>query len=160
GVFKLGQLELGVGEQLFGTRFDGDRVYVVTFLTRTGIDPLWIVDLSDASRPRITGELEVPGFSTYLHPLGDRLVAIRPETNSTTVSLFDVADATKPDLLSRVSLGERFSWSEANFNEKAFNVLPDAGLILVPFSGSSADNYIQAVQLVDLKRDALQARGV
>src|SRR6266511_3740243 len=160
GVVKLGELELGVGEQLFGTRFDGERAYVVTFFTRTGIDPLWIVDLSDAAHPRITGELVVPGFSTYLQPLGDRLVAIGTETNRTTVSLFDVADATRPALLSRVSLGDRFSWSEANFDEKAFNVMPDAGLILVPFSGSSADHYIQAVQLVDLKRDWLQARGV
>ena len=38
------------------------------------IDLLWIVDLSDPREPVIKGELEVPGWSTYIQPLGDRLL--------------------------------------------------------------------------------------
>jgi hypothetical protein len=160
GVIKLGELGLAVGERLHATRFDGRRVYIVTFGERIRIDPFWIVDLSDASRPRITGELEVPGFSTFLHSMGDRVVAVGVETNQVAVSLFDVANPAQPGLLSRVLVGEGFSWTEANFDEKAFNVLEEAGLILLPFSSSGSNGYVQAVQLVDLNRDVLRARGV
>ena len=155
GVAKLGEVELGHGEQLFATRFDGPRLYVVTYLR---IDPLWVADLSDPTRPRIAGELLVPGWSTYLHPLGDRLVTMGIDDvdgRRASVSLFDVHDAAAPRLLSRVSLGDNYSWSEANQNEKAFKVLTDQGLILVPFEGAGGSQ----VQLIDLRADSLQARG-
>jgi hypothetical protein len=160
GVVKLGELAFARGERLFASRFDGDKAYIVTFGTRILIDPLWVLDLSNPAQPRITAELVVPGFSTFLFPLGNRLVAIGVETNQASVSLFDVADPARPALLSRVLLGQRFSWSEAVSNEKAFQLLPEAGLILVPFSGSSSDGYVQAVQLVQLTSDSLRARGV
>ncbi|MDB6038134.1 MAG: hypothetical protein JWM99_1975 [Verrucomicrobiales bacterium] len=155
----LGSLELGKGEQLHATQFDGDRVYIVTFFRK---DPLWIVDLADPARPHITGELQVPGWSTYIKPLGDRLVSIGVDpTNDwrVTVSLFNVADAAAPSLLSRVALGENYSWSEANYDEKAFNVLPDDGLILLPYAGYLTNGYTQRMQLVDFNRDALKVRG-
>ena len=73
----------------------------------------------------------MPGWSTYIEPLGDRLVTIGVnDTNDwrVAVSLFDVQDAAKPALLGKVPLGVDNSWSEATFDEKAFSVLPDAGL--------------------------------
>ncbi len=157
GVLKLGELELGQGERLFATRFDGDRVYVVTFRV---IDPLWIVDLDDPANPRIAGHLEVPGYSTYIEPLGDRLVAVGVETSRVAVSLFDVADAAEPALLSMVLFGENYSWSEANWDEKAFTVLPGPGLILVPYNGVTTNGYASRVQLIDLNPDNLVKRGV
>ncbi len=159
GPVKLGELELGGGERLFGTRFDGLRAYVVTY-RRT--DPLWVVDLADPERPQIAGELHVPGWSSYLHPLGDRLVTMGvDDTNGVraAVSLFDVRDPRAPGLLSRVSFGEGYSWSEANSNEKALSILPDQGLILVPYQGWQSNRYVSAVQIVDLKDDRLAARG-
>ncbi len=157
---KLGRLELAAGDQLHATRFDGDRVYVVTFLR---IDPLWVVDLKDPANPKIAGELSVPGWSTYIRPLGDRLVTVGIDngTNSwrVAVSLFDVHDPAKPALLSKVPLGENYSWSEANNDEKAFNVLPEAGLILVPYQGYTTNGYASRVQLIDLANDSLAARG-
>lgn len=155
---KLAELQLADGEQLHATRFDGDRVYVVTFFR---VDPLWVVDLSDPTRPVVTGELHVPGWSTYIQPLGDRLVTIGiDDTNGwrVAVSLFDVADPAKPDLLSKVPLGQNSSWSEANSDEKAFGVLPDAGLILVPYSSYSTTQE-EGVQLIDFNRDTLTKRG-
>jgi len=155
GVVKLGEVELGHGERLFATRFDGPRVYVVTYRQ---VDPLWVVDLSDPAHPRIAGELQVPGWSTYLHPLGDRLVTMGIDDvngRRASVSLFDVHDTAAPRLLSRVSLGDDYSWSEANQNEKAFKVLTDQALILVPFEGAGGPQ----VQLIDLHADSLQARG-
>lgn len=157
---RLASIELAPNEQLHATRFDGNRVYVVTFFR---IDPLWIIDLTDPARPQILSELEVPGWSTYIHPMGDRLVAVGIETTNgwrTTISLFDVADPAKPALLDREFLGEGYSWSEANNDEKAFNVLEGAGLILVPYSGNVNNGYVNQVQLIDLARDSLTKRGV
>ncbi len=156
---KLGQLELARGEQLHASRFDGDRVYVVTFFR---IDPLWVVDLSDASNPRVVGELHVPGWSTFIQPLGDQLVTIGiDDTNSwkVAVSLFDVRDPARPALLDKVPLGENTSWSEANYDEKAFSILPDAGLLLVPYQGYSSNGYASRVQLIDFNATTLKARG-
>lgn len=157
GIMKLGELELGRGEQLHATRFDGDKVYVVTFFR---VDPLWIVDISDPARPRIAGELEVPGWSTYIHPMGDRLLSIGVETNRVAVSLFDVAEPAKPALLNRVLLGNNYSWSEANYDEKAFTVLEDEGLVLVPYSGDTTNGWAARVQLIDLTTSNLVARGM
>ncbi|MBK9138787.1 MAG: beta-propeller domain-containing protein [Verrucomicrobia bacterium] len=157
---KLGEIRVGKGEALFATRFDGDRAYIVTF---ERIDPLWIVDLRDPAHPTLHGELEIPGWSTYIQPLGDRLVTVGVggmNNWQVEVSLFDVADPARPALLSKVPLGENYSWSEANYDEKAFTVLPDAGLILVPYQGYSEKGYASRVQLIDLEANALRARGV
>jgi hypothetical protein len=154
---KLGEVEVGHRERLFATRFDGARAYIVTFLQ---IDPLWIVDLSDPMHPTVSGELEVPGWSTYIHPLGDRLVAVGIDGNRTTVSLFEVSDPGAPALLSRVSLGDSYSYSEANNDEKAFTVLEDAGLILLPVQSSGGTGNRSWVQLIDLGTNSLTVRGV
>jgi hypothetical protein len=157
---RLAALEVGHGEGVYATRFDGDRVYLVTFLR---IDPLWVVDLSDPTRPRLLGELQVPGWSTFIQPLGDRLVTIGIDNANAwrvAISLFDVHDPARPALLARVPLGDQGSYSEATWDEKAFAVLPEAGLILVPYQGWSTNGYASRVQLIDLQRDALAARGV
>lgn len=157
---ELGKIEVGKGESLFATRFDNSRVYIVTYQR---VDPLWIVDLSDPGRPQLSGELHVPGWSTYIHPLGDRLVTIGIDDQSSwkvAVSLFDVRDPAKPGLLDKIVLGESGSWSEANWDEKAFAVLPSAGLILVPYGEWTAQGSAMQVQLIDLGENALTKRGV
>jgi hypothetical protein len=159
-ITKLGELQLGINEQLHATRFDGDRVYVVTFHVQFRLDPLWVVDLSDPAHPSIKGQLEVPGWSTYLHPMGDRLLALGIETNSTTVSLFDVANPEQPALLKRVQVGSGWSWTEANWDEHAFGVFPEARLVLVPFQSWTSTGSVRQVQLVDLLPDSLAVRGV
>jgi hypothetical protein len=159
---RLAELTLVNNQSVFGTRFVGDRVYVVTFLR---VDPLWIVDLSNPAQPRIQGRLEVPGWSNYLHPLGDQLLAVGVEGGRAALSLFDVKDAAKPSLLSKVLLGEGWSWTEAGHDEKALAVLPEAGLVLMPWSGqrkAQFDGWFSGMQLVDYdaKAGTLQARGV
>jgi len=57
---------LGQGERIFGVRFMGARGYVVTFRQ---IDPLYTLDLSDPTAPKVAGELKLPGYSAYLHPV-------------------------------------------------------------------------------------------
>ena len=158
---RLGELSLAKGERLFATRFDANRVYIVTY---ERIDPLWIVDLSDPRKPEIKGELEVPGWSTYIQPLGDRLVSIGVDDTDNkrrvAVSLFDVSDVTNPKLFDKVTMGDSWSWSEAQYDEKAFTVLPHAGLILVPYQGHEAGGYAKKVQIIDLGQKTLKKRGV
>jgi hypothetical protein len=157
GIVELGKLEWAPGERLHATRFDGNRVYVATFFQ---IDPLWVLDLSDPTMPQVAGKVAVPGWSTFIEPLGNRLVALGIETNHVSVSLFDVSDPTAPVQLSRVRLGSNYSWSEANYDEEAFTVLPDAGLILVPFSSDTTNGYASALQLIDYSPASLTARGL
>lgn len=127
-------------ETLYATRFDGTKVYVVTFRQ---IDPLFVVELDDPANPVVTGELKVPGWSTYLLPRGDQLLAVGIEEGRATISIFGVADPAVPTLVSRVFLGGQGNWSstEANYDEKAVEYLPEAGLLLLPFqkSGFASD---------------------
>ncbi len=158
---RLGKLELARGDRLFGTRFDGQRAYVVTFFR---VDPLFVVDLSDPAAPRVAGHLEIPGWSTYLRPLGgDRLLTLGIDNTQgwrVAVQLFDVSDPAKPSLLAKVPLGENASWSEATSDEKAFGVDEAAGLLLLPVSNWSGSTSSTGVQLIDLGRDSLTLRGL
>ncbi|MSU31443.1 MAG: hypothetical protein EXS25_02050 [Pedosphaera sp.] len=155
--YRLATLNLVTNESVFATRFDAGRAYVVTFRR---VDPLWIVDLSDPKKPTVRGELSVPGWSTYIEPFGDRLLAMGVELGRAAISLFDVADPAAPALLSKVFLGEGWSWSEANIDEKAFRVFPDSNLALLPWFGRLGTNdWFQGIQLLDFTRDSLQLRG-
>jgi len=167
----LGRLVLAEGETLRATRFDAGRVYIVTFQQLTvPWDPLHVVDLSDPANPTLSGAVDMPGFSTYIEPLGDRLVSIGLIDWKPAVSLYDVSDPAAPKVLQQLTLGGKndgWSSSEAVWNEKAFKVLADKNLILLPISGidlSGTDQWggewFSRVQLVDLHRDSLAARGV
>lgn len=126
-------------EQLYGTRFAGDRLYAVTFL---GIDPLYVVDLAKADDPRIAGALVLPGFSEYLHPLaGNLLLGFGKQTLPATgpgdgrfawyqglkLSLFDVADPAQPRVLQEVEIGRRGSESPLLYDHHALSELAPVG---------------------------------
>lgn len=102
---------LGVDEEIFAVRFSGNVGYVVTFRQT---DPLYSLDLSDPTMPKALGELKIPGFSRYLHPLGDHLLLgvgrdADPETGRVRglqASLFDVSEPTSPVQLDVLMLGD------------------------------------------------------
>lgn len=119
------------GERIYAVRYDGDRGYLVTFRQT---DPLYTLDLSDPAAPRVAGELEVPGFSTYLHPVGDGyLLAIgqNTEMGGGDLSLYDVRDPEAPALVDREWLGEG-SWSEAMYEPKAFTYFDPLKQLALP----------------------------
>lgn len=156
-VTALGDLFIIKDESLQAVRFDGLKAYVVTFERR---DPLWVVDLADPARPAISGYLEAPGYSTYLESDGARLVAVGfndVDDWRACVMLYDVADPAAPRELDRYVLGEQYSSSEANYDEKAFKVLADAKLILVPYDDWSRNGYRNLLQMVDYSGDNLTA---
>lgn len=145
----LGRLELteANGESLYATRFAGNKAYVVTFMQT---DPLWVVDLANPYNPMVAGHVEVPGWSSYLQPMGDLLFSIGMESGRVAASLFDVANPASPQLLRRINLGDLGSFSEAVWNDKALKVLPDAGLAMIPLSADYWSSGKSGVQLIDI----------
>jgi uncharacterized secreted protein with C-terminal beta-propeller domain len=131
-------LGLARDERIYSARFEGPRGFLVTFRQ---VDPLFTLDLSDARQPRVAGELKVPGFSTYLHPLDrDNLLTIgRAATDTGRVQglqlqIFDVSRFENPLLKFQYLLGSRSSSSDAQYDHKAFNYFPSRSLLSIPFS--------------------------
>jgi uncharacterized secreted protein with C-terminal beta-propeller domain len=121
------------GESVFAVRFDEDKGYLVTF---EQIDPLITLDLSDARNPVVAGELEVPGFSTYLHPIeGDMILAVGTDTDSWGVklSLFDISDFAQPVLLYDHLAGTG-SYTEAEYNHHAFTWFEQEKMLAIPIT--------------------------
>jgi uncharacterized secreted protein with C-terminal beta-propeller domain len=124
-------------EFLHSTRFVADRLYAVTFKK---VDPLYVIDVSDASDPRIAGALEIPGFSDYLHPLANGLLLgfgkdTRPSDTSAGdggqfawyqglhLTLFDVSNPNAPRQMQRILMGKRGSDSPLLYTHHAFSAL-------------------------------------
>src|SRR5262249_19757989 len=127
---------LGQGEQIYSVRFVDDTGYVVTFRQ---VDPLYTIDLSTPTAPKVVGQLELEGYSAYLHPVGDGLllgvvVDVATDTNEPSgaqVELFDVSDAAHPKLLSKSSLGAGSS-TQATYDHHAFLYWAPTGLAVLP----------------------------
>lgn len=123
---------LAPGEKVYSARFMGEKAYVVTFKQ---VDPLFVIDVANPKKPTVLGELKIPGFSNYLHPLDDtHLIGIGYDTEQrydeyskrnftvTTnmkMSLFDVSDFKNPKEQSTVKIGGKGSYSEVQYNPKA-----------------------------------------
>lgn len=143
---------LGKGERIYAVRYIEDSAYIVTFRR---IDPLYIVDLSDVYNLRVTGELKIPGYSAYLHPIGNgRLIGVgRDATNrgvvtGAKVSLFDVSDVKKPKELSTWTL--RGSYTGAEWEHKAFLWWAPERVAVLPVavsSGRATERFTGAVVL-------------
>ncbi|HEU4780482.1 MAG TPA: beta-propeller domain-containing protein [Steroidobacteraceae bacterium] len=115
--------ELGKpNEGLFAVRFAGDRAYAVTFRQ---VDPLYVLDLANPADPRIAGQLEIPGFSTFLHPVTQNLLlGLGSEAGRAKLELFDVSVLEQPQSRGSVELGGWHSSSEAMYDRHAFTYLP------------------------------------
>lgn len=131
--------EFADGEQIRSCRYVGKFAYIVTFRQT---DPLFVIDLTDAKSPKIVGELTLPGFSSYLHPLGEgTLIGIGEDgtedgTNGNMkVSLFSVADPKAPKEISNIKVGKNGSYVCSNISSsyKSFVSLPN-GEFAVPFT--------------------------
>jgi hypothetical protein len=125
---------LGRGQRVYAVRFVGDVGYVVTFRQ---IDPLYTIDLSVPRRPVVRGALELRGYSSYLHPLGDGLLlGIGQDatkdgaTVGTLASLFDVSDPERPVRLDSLTLAR--SHSQAEVDPHAFLWWPSTSLAVLP----------------------------
>ena len=130
--------ELGVGEEIKSVRWFDDLAIVVTFRQT---DPLYAVDLTDPSSPELMGELKIPGFSEYLHPLGGwRMIGVGQDADATSgmtrgaqAALFDVHDLTDPRRLD-VTTYTPGSRAHAGVDPRQFTWLPDSRTALTVIS--------------------------
>ncbi|MDP6865007.1 MAG: beta-propeller domain-containing protein [Candidatus Poseidoniaceae archaeon] len=159
---EIGRVDgIAQNETIWSARFVEDRAYLVTF---RNMDPLWTIDLSDVTNPRVMGELEVPGVSTYIHPLSsDAILTIGlgpadEETGTgldwshTRLSLFDVSNFSNPQAGAILSLtpvndpdeGWTWAWSEATYEHKAFQFWAPKGMLAVPVNTYRYDYWYDA----------------
>jgi beta propeller domain-containing protein len=139
------------GERIFSTRFLGTRGFVVTFRQ---VDPLFTFDLSVPQDPRLVGEVEIPGVSTYLHPLDEaHLLTIGYDGDQNRLNgqfalqIFDVQNLAEPRLIHKfVPKFEApgFAWTSATHDHLAFNYFPEGGTLTVPvqyYASSLGDDF-------------------
>ncbi|MBU0484123.1 MAG: beta-propeller domain-containing protein [Proteobacteria bacterium] len=126
------------GEQLYAARFLGEKLYLVTFRVT---DPLYAIDLSDPNDPVIIGELSIPGYSDYLHPISDNLLlgigkdAVADGNagdgrgawyQGVKLTLFDISEADNPTELQSLTFGKRGSDCTVLYDHHGFSSLqPD-----------------------------------
>ncbi|QED47885.1 beta-propeller domain-containing protein [Cytobacillus dafuensis] len=131
---QVGELEdLARGERIYSARFMNDRIYIVTFKQT---DPLFVIDGSNPQKPKVIGELKIPGFSNYLHPYDEnhvigfghdtKVLTGKGEgnqpiilTNGVKISLFDVSDMANPKEKFTEIIGGRGTYSPLNYDHKA-----------------------------------------
>lgn len=144
------------GEKMYSSRFIGDKVYFVTYKT---IDPLFVMDLSNETKPKVLGKLKIPGYSTYLHPYDENhIIGIGMETKEiinrnsngkvipTTakvvgmkMALFDVSNVNSPVQISSVVIGDSRTTSAILTNPKALLFSKEKSLIAIPVNNYSQD---------------------
>lgn len=125
---------MGKGERIRAVRWFDDLAAVVTFRQT---DPLYLVDLSVPTKPKVRGELKVPGYSAYLHPVGDdHILGVGQDADSTgrttglQVSSFDVSNTAKPSRTDKVGLGQ--GYTDVEHDSRAFTYLPNRRLAILP----------------------------
>ncbi len=161
----VGSLEgIAPDEKIYSVRFMGAKGYMVTFKY---VDPLFVMDLSDPTNPRILGKLKIPGYSDYLHPIDEtHLLGIGKDVNELEdaekvhsqgavyytaikgikVAIFDVSDVENPVEMSKFIIGDRGTDSEALTNHKAILFDKEKELLVFPVTivdnkTGSADYY-------------------
>ena len=131
GMDVVGRVEnLGKGERIYAVRFIRDAGYVVTFKQT---DPFYVLDLSRPAKPQLKGELKIPGYSSYLHPLTDTMIlGVGKEDQQVKLSLFDVSDPTDPVEADKYSLDEY--WTDVENTHHAFLQDPKFETFFIPGS--------------------------
>lgn len=154
----IGKLEdLAFDEQIKSVRFMGDTGYVVTF---RNTDPLFTLDLSDPTAPKILGEVKLPGYSAYLHPIGDGyMVGIgydgdeeNVKWGTVKVSVFDVRDLLNPKETDTFVIKD--AETDVNGNPKAFISSKSMGFIGIPvrhYESNPDYEYVLSYKIIKIE---------
>jgi uncharacterized secreted protein with C-terminal beta-propeller domain len=118
------------GQRIYSVRYVGDTAYVVTFRQ---IDPFHVIDLSDPANPEELGQVKLPGFSRYLHPMGnDTVLGIGQEDGRVKATLFDVSTPSEPKVKDSKIVDD--SWSAISESHHAFLLDRKHGVFFLPGS--------------------------
>ena len=146
--------ELGENEQIKSVRWFDDLAIVVTFRQT---DPFYAVDLTDPASPTLLGELKIPGYSEYLHPLGGwRMIGLGQDADAAGMvqgaqaALFDVHDVTDPRRLDVVTY-PKGSTALAGQDPRQFTWLPDrrTALTVVSEGYDGTTGYVSVLEVED-----------
>ncbi len=147
-------------EDIYAVRYFGDKAYVVTFLNR---DPMYVIDLSDNTNPVIDGELDMIGYSSYLHPISENLVlgigqnidpnrftgTPKPEDEvieGAKIALFDVS--SEPRLLQEFVFENGYTPAEYNYHALTYLKQSDEKhLFALPIEGWSTTKDDQGADI-------------
>ena len=159
---KVGEVDgLGKDQRIYSVRFIGPVGYVVTFQQ---MDPLYTLDLRDPTAPRVAGELELTGYSAYLHPAGDgRLIGIGQEATThgrptgLQVSLFDVSDPAHPRRQARLVQPDNASGAETD--PHAFLYWPKSGLAVLPVNDWSGGQQSPGALVLHISDSGIVVKG-
>lgn len=153
---------MGRGERIYSVRFIADRGYVVTFRQ---VDPLYVVDLSNPARMKVLGELKIPGYSAYLHPISsDLLAGVGADATSAgritgaKVSLFDVSDPANPTELDNWVLAD--AQSSVEWDHRAFLWWEPQKALVVPVQSWNNPDRNGALVLDVDRDDGISLRGM
>jgi inhibitor of cysteine peptidase len=165
--------ELAKGEKIYSVRFMQNRAYMVTFKQ---MDPLFVIDLSSPTEPKVLGELKIPGYSDYLHPYDENtLIGIGKDTTvnewggvrtgGLKISLFDVSDVKNPEEVDNFTIGESGSDSLALHDHKAVLFSKDKNLLAIPvrIREGNGDYYsrlsFNGAAVFDISKDKIALKG-
>ncbi|MBT6690739.1 hypothetical protein HOB10_00180 [Candidatus Parcubacteria bacterium] len=143
-------IDMGLTEKIYSARFVQDKGYLVTF-RRT--DPFYVLDLSDPKNPKKTGELKIPGYSSYLHPITkDKILGIGKEGGNVKISYFDVSDPSDPKEIDKYTLSDYSS--DVLYDHHAFLLDTKHEIFFMPggkggYVFSYEDDKIKMVKAID-----------
>lgn len=160
-ITRIARLPLTTNRRALGVRFDGPRGYAaMQYLEK----PFFVLDVSDPAAPEITAKLESPGRSAHFVPVGDKVIGVgytgggRP-----TVTLYDVSDISEPRVQDVAAIGREWDdiESEVFVDHRALKVLPEAELILLPFSRFDYETItnLDRLKLITWRGSELIERG-
>ena len=131
----VGELTLNnteIRETIQSARFIGDKTYIVTFEQK---DPFFVLDMSNPAAPRVAGKLEIPGYSSYLHPYDENhIIGLGMENSTLKLSLFDVTNVNAPTEIAKYTVQGDYSYSDALYEPKAFLFDKAKQLLVIPVS--------------------------
>lgn len=159
----IGSLQgLAPDEEIYSSRFVGNKLYLVTFRI---IDPFFVIDLSDPKKPAVLGELKIPGYSTYLHPINETAVIGlgRADNGSMKLTLFDVTNFSNPVEMDSYVF-DRYVYSAADHDYHAFMWDADKDLLVIPTYGHAFIFSVKGGQisldLDDVHAEAMVSRTI
>lgn len=155
------------GESIFSARYVQDRLYMVTF---EEIDPFFVIDLSNPRNIQILGELKITGFSRYLHPIDENTIlgfgqqaTERGQITGLKISLFDVTDVNNPIEKATFEGSDRFAFSSALYEHKAFLYDPVTQTLVLPVQHNdwqNTDNSYAGAYVFTANENEVTLRGL
>lgn len=154
-------VDIAKNEGVESVRFMGDTAYIITF---ENTDPLFTVDLTEPTDPKITGSVELPGFSSYLHPIdGGYILGVGyngdgdgADYSSVKVTLFNVTDPSSPKVSDEYVISE--AETDVNYEPKAFVFYPEKHLVGIPASVQDGNGTKCVYYMLEAENGKLAAK--